>query len=385
MTRLTAPWLTDHAAQSVCAMLEDAGYQAWFVGGCVRNALLGAKVSDLDIATDARPEVVLALAGAAGHRAVPTGIDHGTVTVIAEHQPFEITTFRRDVETDGRRAVVSFADSMAEDARRRDFTMNALYASRIGEIADPIGGMPDLEARRVRFIGTAKHRIREDYLRILRFFRFHAWYGDPEQGLDADGLAACAESLDGLTGLSRERIGHELRKLLGAPDPATAVAAMQICGALARVLPGAEAGLLAPLVHAEQELGLGPDWQLRLVALGGPDPSDLLRLSKAEARRCETLRLGLTSDDDASALGYRLGKDDAIAVLALRFAMTGTPADPAECERAAQGAAQVFPLRAEDLMPRFQGPELGARLAALESAWIESGFALDKAALLDMA
>ena len=218
MTRVTGAWLTDPAAQQVCRVLTDAGHQAWFVGGCVRNALLGAPVADLDLTTDARPDVVIQLATAAGLKVIPTGIDHGTVTVIVKNTHFEVTTFSRDVATDGRRAVVAFANTMVEDARRRDFTMNALYAGPDGVVVDPLGGLPDLFARRVRFIEDADQRIREDYLRILRFFRFHAWYG--ADGLDANALAACAANIDGLASLSRERVTAELFKLLAAPDPA---------------------------------------------------------------------------------------------------------------------------------------------------------------------
>ncbi len=174
----------------------------------------------MDIATDARPEKVTALIEAAGYKVVPTGIAHGTVTVVADHHPYEVTTFRRDLETDGRRARVAFADDVAEDARRRDFTMNALYADAEGTVVDPLGGLGDLERRCVRFVGEAEARIREDYLRILRFFRFHAWYGDPAEGLDPEGLAACAGLADGLERLSRERVGHETLRLLAAADPA---------------------------------------------------------------------------------------------------------------------------------------------------------------------
>ena len=207
MTMLQADWVTSASARKVCGMLTDAGHRALFVGGCVRNELLGAAVADIDIATDARPERVMDLAGPAGLYTVPTGIGHGTVTVVADGQPFEVTTFRRDVETDGRRAVVAFTDSLKADARRRDFTMNALYAKPDGKILDPLGGIDDLRHRRVRFIENAEARIREDYLRILRFFRFNAWYGDPESGLDSEGLAACAALSEGLETLARERIG----------------------------------------------------------------------------------------------------------------------------------------------------------------------------------
>nr|MBA3325662.1 CCA tRNA nucleotidyltransferase [Paracoccaceae bacterium] len=246
--RIEAPWLGAPGPRAVCALLERAGRQAFFVGGCVRNALLGREATDVDVATDAHPEEVMRLAGAAGMKAVPTGIAHGTVTLAVEGGPVQVTTFRRDVATDGRRAVVAFADDIAEDAARRDLTMNALYARPDGTVVDPLGGLGDLRAGRVRFVGDAAARIAEDYLRILRFFRFHAWYGDPEAGIDAEGLAACAAARDGLTLLSRERIGAELAKLLAAPDPAPAAAAMAASGVLACVLPGADPRALPALV-----------------------------------------------------------------------------------------------------------------------------------------
>lgn len=186
MTRVTGTWFLAPETQAVMQMLEAGGYLAYFVGGCVRNDLLGAAVSDMDISTNALPQQVMALAEGAGLKTVPTGIEHGTVTVISNGAPHEITTFRADVETDGRRAVVAFSGDIAEDAVRRDLTMNALYADRTGEVIDPLGGLPDLRARRVRFILNATDRIREDYLRSLRFFRFAAWYGDPDQGFDAE-------------------------------------------------------------------------------------------------------------------------------------------------------------------------------------------------------
>ena len=253
--RIKAPWLRAAGTRAVLDCLADGGWQVYLVGGCVRNALLGRPVADLDIATDARPEEVIARAAACDLKAVPTGVEHGTVTLVSDHRPFEVTTFRRDVETFGRHATVAFSTNIAEDAARRDFTMNALYATPEGEVIDPMGGLPDLRARRLRFVGDPALRIAEDYLRILRFFRFHAWYGDPEGGIDAAALAACAEGQEGLDGLSRERVGAEITKLLAAPDPAPSVASMAATGILARVLPGAEAAALAPLVHIETLAG----------------------------------------------------------------------------------------------------------------------------------
>ena len=382
MTRLQADWLTDPAAQAVCAMLEEAGHAAFFVGGCVRNALIDAPVHDLDLSTDARPATVMDLAGAAGLKAVPTGIDHGTVTVVADGRPVEVTTFRRDVATDGRRATVAFADAIEADAARRDFTMNALYADARGVVHDPLGGLPDLHARRVRFIGDPGQRIREDYLRILRFFRFHAWFGDADAGLDADGLASCAEHAEGVEGLSRERIGHEMLRLLAAPDPAPAVAAMAQAGVMMRVIIGADASVLPVLVHLEQEAGIEPDPIPRLASLGGEDVAPALRLPKADARRRDRLRAVAFDGPEPAELGYRLGVKEGTAAFLLRQAALGQPLDAAALQKLRTGAGQVFPVAAADLPRRFEGAALGAALRQLESDWIASGFTLTRADLL---
>ena len=380
--QIAADWIVADHTQAVCQMLIQAGYKSLFVGGCVRNAIIGAHVTDIDIATDARPEVVMELAKDAGLRPVPTGIEHGTVTVIAGGVPHEVTTFRRDVETDGRRAVVAFSTRVEDDARRRDFTMNALYADAAGTVLDPLGGLPDLMARRVRFIEDASARIAEDYLRILRFFRFHAWYGDEAERLDPLALAAIAAATDGLAQLSRERVGAEVRKLLAAPDPAPSVAAMRACGVLTRILPGADDRALAPLIHLEVESGLQPDWLARLAALSGPEAAPRLRLSRSEEARLCTLRDGIGSMRGAGELGFRLGYDDARAVLLLRAAVMGIPIDPSSLHAAEEGAAAVFPVAAADLMPGFTGPALGRELERLKSLWIESGFRLSREDLL---
>lgn len=380
--RITADWIAQEETQAVCRMLTDAGHQALFVGGCVRNAILDAPVTDIDIATDARPEDVMELAKDAGLRPVPTGLDHGTVTVIAGGMPFEVTTFRRDVETDGRRAVVAFSTKVEDDARRRDFTMNALYADQTGKVLDPLGGLSDLQARHVRFIEDAAARIAEDYLRILRFFRFHAWYGDKTGGLDPQALAAIAEATEGLSLISRERVGAEIRKLLCAPDPASAVAAMRACGVLTRILPGADDHALGPLVHLEAQAGLAPDWLMRLAILTGPDAAQRLRLSRSEEVRLCLLRDGMGSARSAGELGFRNGIDDARAILVLRAAMLGVPLEPAALNEAETGARATFPVAATDLMPEFTGPALGRELERLKKLWITSDFALTREDLL---
>jgi poly(A) polymerase len=369
--RIAAGWVLAPGPQAVCGMLEAGGHRALFVGGCVRNALMGRAVSDVDIATDALPARVMVLAAAAGLRAVPTGIAHGTVTVIADGQPFEVTTFRRDVATDGRHATVAFTDAVEEDARRRDFTMNALYADRTGVVIDPLGGIADALAGRVRFVGDPAARIGEDYLRVLRFFRFNAWYG--AAGIDAEGLAACAAAAPRLARLSRERVGAEMKKLLAAPDPAPALAAMAASGVLAAVLPGADAAAVARLVHLEDG---PPDWLRRLAALGGAEAADRLRLSRAEGATLAQVRAAAEAGMPPHEAGYRLGADRGRDAVLVRAALLAGPPSSGWAGEVARGAAARFPLRAADLA--LEGPALGAALRAAEAQWIASGFALTR-------
>lgn len=379
--RLGSKWLNDPAITAVVHAIEAGGARAWFVGGCVRDGLLGREAGDIDIATDATPETVTEMAEAAGLKAVPTGADHGTITVVAEHVPVEVTTLRRDVATDGRRATVAFTDRLEEDAHRRDFTVNALYAMRDGTVLDPTGeGLGDLQARRIRFIGTPHDRIREDYLRILRFFRFHAWYADPTQGIDAEGLAACAALADGIDRLAKERVGAEMRKLLAAPDPAPAVAAMARSGVLMRVLPGAEDRWLAVLVEIED--AISPDPMRRLAILGGEGVEDALRLSRAEAQTLVRMREGMEGTAGPGELGYRHGEGLARDILLLRAAMLQRPLDPDDLDAVRAGAGAACPVKAADLMPGFSGPALGEELQRLERLWIDSGFRMTRRELL---
>lgn len=376
--KIIGDWISHPGTQALCSALETAGYRGLFVGGSVRNALLGQPVSDIDVSTDATPQNVTNIAESAGFRVVPTGIDHGTVTVIAQGKPHEVTTFRRDVETDGRRAVVAYSTDIAEDAQRRDFTMNALYADRHGTVIDPLNGLPDLQSRRVRFVGDPETRIREDYLRILRFFRFHAVYGDPDGGIDPEGLAACTALADGLDGISKERITAELRKLLSARDPAPAVAAMASSGILSRILPGADHRVLAPLIHIDE--GEPPHWLRRLSVLGGE--TNHLRLSKPEARDLDAIRTALGSADTPAALGWRLGASLGTDALLARSASLGM--NPSATWRAdiQRGAEARFPIMAADLMPALQGEALGERLKALEGRWLGSDLTLTREELL---
>ena len=387
--RLPAAITADPALRAVLAAL--APHRALIVGGAVRNGLLGEPVDDIDIATDARPDQVTALAEAAGLKPVPTGIAHGTVTVVSGGRGFEVTTFRRDVETDGRRAVVAFSDRIEDDAARRDFTMNALYADAEGAVMDPVGGLPDLAARRLRFVGDPDARITEDYLRILRYFRFHARYGQAGAA-DAEALAACARHAAGVEGLSRERTGAEMRKLLAAPDPSEALRLMDEAGVLERVLPGADAVAVARLVAVEPGLCPGPqgisarpkegravNWPLRLAALGGADAADRLRLSRDEARVQGELRF----QGSLAEAAYRLGAVRAVQIAVLRES-EGEALRKDWRDQIEFAAGQRFPIAAADL-PHLSGPALGRGLKAAEAAWIESGFLMPAPALIDIA
>ncbi|PZQ97723.1 MAG: CCA tRNA nucleotidyltransferase [Cereibacter sphaeroides] len=378
--KIEGEWLSRSETQDVLSALASDGHAALVVGGCVRNSILNMPVTDVDIATDATPETVVSLAGWAGLKAVPTGIEHGTVTIVANGIPHEVTTFRRDVETFGRHATVAFSTDVSEDAARRDFTMNALYATALGEVVDPLNGLPDLLARRVRFVGDPEARIAEDYLRILRFFRFHAWYADPEAGIDAEGLAACARYCAEIETLSRERIGAEMRKLLSAPDPSVAVSAMAQAGVLAQVLPGSDPRALRVLVHLEKNDP--PRWLRRLAVLGGDDLPERLRLSRAEAGALAALKDGLTSGAGPLELGYRYGFDTGSDIVLAQAAMSGSAPAPDWADSIVTGSTAKFPVSAADLMPALTGPALGARLAELEQLWIASGFRLSRGELL---
>ncbi|HAJ46212.1 MAG TPA: CCA tRNA nucleotidyltransferase, partial [Alphaproteobacteria bacterium] len=308
MTRTFAgqAWLQSPAAQAVLKALSVAGGEGRFVGGCVRNALMGREVDDIDVATTLVPQEVMAALTAQGIKAVPTGVDHGTVTAVLDGTPIEVTTLRRDVETDGRHAVVAFTTDWAEDAARRDFTVNALYADAVGQLYDPGGeGLSDLDAGRVRFIGDPTQRIREDYLRILRFFRIHAWYGTG--ALDAKGLTACGADAEGLAGISGERIQKEMLKLLRADAPVPALRAMAASGVVGQVLPGRlNVNRLERLCAIDAETFRSPEPVLRLAALldGGDDQARLLADRWRLSNKDRDELCGLVGADDLKIVPY---------------------------------------------------------------------------------
>jgi poly(A) polymerase len=375
-------WMEEASTQAVMAALEAVRPgSARFVGGCVRNAIMGAPVDDIDIATQLEPDAVIAALEAASIKAIPTGIDHGTITAVTDGKPFEITTLRRDVETDGRRAVVAFTEDWAEDAARRDFRLNALYAEMDGTLHDPTGGgLGDAETGSVIFIGEADQRLKEDYLRILRFFRFNAWYG---AGIDLDGLAACKRQREGLSRIARERIWKELHKLLGAPDPGDAVSAMYACKVMHMILPQT-AGVdgLHDLHVSEMMCGAAPDPMLRLMALiprtadSVMATSEALRLSNAETDRLKAWAADNVPDVtsfNGRSLRHALywhGKQ----VIADHALLSG--ADVRDLLAAIRlWKRPEFPLNGEDaLAAGLKGKAIGDTLRRLEEQWMDEDF-----------
>jgi poly(A) polymerase len=387
--KIEAPaWMTDAPTKRLFGALAAAGIAARFVGGCVRNALLGRPIDDLDLAVDKPPETVMRALEAAKIKVVPTGLKHGTVTAVADSRVFELTTLRRDVETDGRRAVVAFTDDWLEDAGRRDFTFNALYADPDGTLYDPFDGRADLAAGKVRFIGDPDTRIAEDRLRVLRFFRFQAWYGRPP--LDGPSYQACARNAAALGGLSGERVRKELLRTLEASTAPDALDAMREAGVLDHWLPEyAGSARLSALIGREDR----PDGLRRLAAIlpAGADAVAIgkrLKLSTQEALRLEVMlarepEIDVADGPRAWRAGlYRLGNGLYIDRLLLAI---DAPGDwRAALAFARRWTPPELPVSGGDALKLglAPGPKVGALIAAVERWWIEGDFTADRAACL---
>lgn len=396
-----APWLISGGTARVLALLNADGEEARVVGGAVRNALLGLVPGDIDIATTARPEEVMRRAKAAGIRSVPTGVDHGTVTLVIDSHPYEVTTLREDTETFGRKAKVAFGRDWVKDAERRDFTMNGLSVDANGVVYDYVGGIADAKARRVRFIGDPDRRIAEDYLRILRFFRIHAAFGAGEP--DRDGTLACIRGRTGLAGLSAERVRMEMLKLLVTPGASAAALAMAEGGLLQALIGGvAYTGPLTAMIAIERELGLPASATRRLAALTVAVTEDAkrvatrLRLSNAEAKALDSMghrwwRFATKDEASARRLLYRLGAERYHDRVLLGWARAaGGPRSSrwrALAELPQRWTAPKFPLKAADFLARglAEGPALGHVLTLAEDAWLAADFPLEEAALASIA
>lgn len=393
-----APWLGSGPLQKILSVLDADGEEARVVGGAVRNTLFGIPPGDFDIATTAKPDDVMRRAQAAGLHAVPTGIDHGTVTIVANDKPFEVTTLREDVETDGRHATVKFGRDWKKDAERRDFTINALFLTRHLDVIDFVGGLPDIEARRVRFIGDAERRIQEDYLRVLRFFRFHATY--TEGMMNSEGLAACIRARPHLGQLSRERVRAELLKLLAAKHAVPVLAVMSETGILIDVVGGVPLlASLSNMMKEEVQLGLeaSPVRRLGALALRIREDADRLReklrLTNEEHRRLRGMvenwwRVSpVAGEEVAKALLYRVGPDAFADRVLLALSRAQEKVDDAAWRKLvalpSRWTAPKFPLASKDFtaLGVEKGPGLGAALATAEEAWIAAGFPDDAATL----
>jgi poly(A) polymerase len=392
-----APWLNSGPAARVLGLLNSGGEEARVVGGAVRNTLLDVPVGDIDIATTAVPDEVIRRARAAGIKSVPTGIAHGTVTLVVDSQPFEVTTLREDIETFGRKAKVAFGRDWIRDAQRRDFTINGLSIDAGGVVHDHVDGLQDIAAKRVRFIGDPDQRIAEDYLRILRFFRMHAAFGAGPP--DHAGYLACIRGRVGLATLSAERVRMEMLKLVVAAGAVEAAIAMEDGGLLLAIFGGvAYRGPFANLIAAERELGRKPDAILRLGALGVAVTEDAkrlatrLRLTNGETRALDSMghrwwRLAGMDEATARRRLYRLGSARYRDRLMLAWARAGGDSDPGPWRELAtlpeRWSAPKFPLKAADFTARgiAEGPALGHVLALAEDAWLAADFPLDESAL----
>lgn len=385
MSKIQASWLQSPFIQEIAFVLGPADIR--FVGGAVRDTLLGREIKDIDAATRWLPGETMAKLKAVGIKVIPTGLDHGTITAVRGAEVIEITTLRRDVETDGRRAVVAFTDDWLEDAKRRDFTMNAIYMAVDGTLYDPFGGEADALAGHVSFIGDAAERIREDALRILRFFRFHAHYG--RGPLDASGLEAASANVSMLEQLSVERIRDEVCKLLSAPDPVSCLTAMQDADVWSHTpVVDIDLGGLKRVIAAEAALGLHPDILMRLVGIVGKRAASVGRLLKMSNREMQTLKAlsdgffgGMPEDAKAMrAYLYRFGREAGQGLL------MGHPEDcaPELVDVLIRWNVPELPVRGRDLIARGMapGPAVSETLKRLEEKWVDSDFALSRGALL---
>lgn len=394
------PSLSGHAIldtpglRAVIDAISGAGGEARLVGGCVRNTLLGEPVGDIDIATDLTPAVVVKAAGDAGLRSVATGIEHGTVTIVSDGNAFEVTTLRHDVETDGRKAKVKYTDDWASDAARRDFTLNALYCSGDGEVFDPLGGFSDLESRVIRFVGDPDIRIREDYLRILRFFRFISQYGRGEA--DADGLAACARLKDGLRQLSRERIGQEFCKLLCGARASEVASLMNEAGVSQTLFESDLNDRFLTSVESKADtLGVAADYIALLAAalpLAGDQLYLLLRLSNHQTGALKELQSAMEPtpalrDTERKVVLYQMGAETWARAVLLAWARLGT-GEETEWKRLFELPDEwqlpVFPVTGSDVVATGvePGPQVGEILKTLKDWWMAGGFAADREELL---
>jgi len=375
-------WLRNPSAQKLSKLYKNFGYQVLFVGGCVRNTILKMPVTDIDLATDAQPEEIIKIAKENNIRFVPTGLAHGTITLIIDNKNYQITTFRTDFDHDGRYAKVEFTESLLLDASRRDLTINALYCNDVGEVIDPLNGLDDIKKQKIKFIGNPNERIKEDNLRILRFFRFQAIYGNKNLEIDSIALAACHSHKSKLAALSKERITSELRKILSAPNPLEVIIKMNETGVLNELFQKVSIDSLEAYLKTEEKFKININWLGRLLSLQVTQEEESLKLTRCEFKFLKQTKSAIENQIHVLEFSYYNGVENGKIYSILQNFRHNIILSKNLLNQINSLATKKFPITAKDLMPAIRGKKLGESLRSLEDRWIKSNFTLSKKDLL---
>ena len=375
-------WLRNPSAQKLSKLYKSFGYQVLFVGGCVRNTILKMPVTDIDLATDAQPEEIIKIAKENNIRFVPTGLAHGTITLIIDNKNYQITTFRTDFDHDGRYAKVEFTESLLLDASRRDLTINALYCNHVGEVIDPLNGLDDIKKQKIKFIGNPNERIKEDNLRILRFFRFQAIYGNKNLEIDSIALEACHNHKSKLAALSKERITSELRKILSAPNPLEVIIKMNETGVLNELFQNVSIDSLEAYLKTEEKFKININWLGRLLSLQVTQEEESLKLTRCEFKFLKQTKSAIENQIHVLEFSYYNGVENGKIYSILQNFRHNIILSKNLLNQINSLATKKFPITAKDLMPEIRGKKLGEALRSLEDRWIKSNFTLSKKDLL---
>ena len=371
-------WLRNPSAQKLSKLYKSFGYQVLFVGGCVRNTILKMPVTDIDLATDAQPEEIIKIAKENNIRFVPTGLAHGTITLIIDNKNYQITTFRTDFDHDGRYAKVEFTESLLLDASRRDLTINALYCNHVGEVIDPLNGLDDIKKQKIKFIGNPNERIKEDNLRILRFFRFQAIYGNKNLEIDSIALEACHNHKSKLAALSKERITSELRKILSAPNPLEVIIKMNETGVLNELFQNVSIDSLEAYLKTEEKFKININWLGRLLSLQVTQEEESLKLTRCEFKFLKQTKSAIENQIHVLEFSYYNGVENGKIYSILQNFRHNIILSKNLLNQINSLATKKFPITAKDLMPEISGKKLGEALRSLEDRWIKSNFTLSK-------
>ena len=375
-------WLRNPSAQKLSKLYKNFGYQVLFVGGCVRNTILKMPVTDIDLATDAQPEEIIKIAKENNIRFVPTVLAHGTITLIIDNKNYQITTFRTDFDHDVRYAKVEFTESLLLDASRRDLTINALYCNHVGEVIDPLNGLDDIKKQKIKFIGNPNERIKEDNLRILRFFRFQAIYGNKNLEIDSIALEACHNHKSKLAALSKERITSELRKILSAPNPLEVIIKMNETGVLNELFQNVSIDSLEAYLKTEEKFKININWLGRLLSLQVTQEEESLKLTRCEFKFLKQTKSAIENQIHVLEFSYYNGVENGKIYSILQNFRHNIILSKNLLNQINSLATKKFPITAKDLMPEIRGKKLGEALRSLEDRWIKSNFTLSKKDLL---